>query len=159
MCAIVDTSVANEVFSINPPEAGLKFAQWVSTGKGKLVVTGKLLDELNKTLAGNWIQQAFMAGSIKNVGESDVEARTKKLQTMRVCKSDDPHVIALAQVSGARLLYSNDRKLQDDFKDKNLIDQPRGKVYSTDEGKNPKKEFRPVHRRLLGKKDLCRAKS
>ena len=51
-----------------------------------------------------------------------------------VCQSNDQHVIALAIVSGARLLYSNDRRLQRDFKDRRLIDPP-GKVYSTRRGK------------------------
>ena len=49
--------------------------------------------------------------------------------------SNDAHVIALAQVSGARLLYSNDSDLQDDFKDKSLIDSPRGRIYTTERGR------------------------
>ena len=145
MCAIVDASVANEVFSTDPPQAGLRFVEWIDTGRGQLVATGKLLEELNKTLAREWIQQAFIAGLIKDVSESDVEAKTEELQNKQVCTSDDPHVIALAQVSGARLLYSHDRDLQKDFKNKRLIDQPRGKVYSTIKNK-----------KLLGRKDLCR---
>ena len=44
--------------------------------------------------------------------------------------SDDPHVLALARVSGARLLYTKDNALIRDFKDKKFIDQPRGKVYT-----------------------------
>ena len=45
-------------------------------------------------------------------------------------RSDDPHVLALARVSGARLLYTGDTDLIADFKDKKIIDSPRGKVYS-----------------------------
>ena len=44
--------------------------------------------------------------------------------------SDDPHVLALARVSGARLLYTNDANLMADFKNKRLIDDPRGSVYT-----------------------------
>ncbi|MYH42126.1 MAG: hypothetical protein F4017_01170 [Acidimicrobiaceae bacterium] len=47
------------------------------------------------------------------------------------CRSDDHHVIALAQISGARLLFSNDKDLHKDFKNRQLIDQPTGTVYST----------------------------
>ena len=47
------------------------------------------------------------------------------------CRSDDHHVIALAQISGARMLFSNDGALQQDFKNIKLIDQPPGTVYST----------------------------
>ena len=69
------------------------------------------------------------------------------------CRSNDQHIIALAHVGGARLLYSNDGDLHDDFDDKGLIDNPRGKVYST----RKKKNFTRAHERLLRlkKKDLC----
>ena len=39
------------------------------------------------------------------------------------CRSNDPHVIALAQINGARLLYSNDEALQKDFGDKRLEEE------------------------------------
>ena len=67
-------------------------------------------------------------------------------------KSDDHHVIALAQLSGARLLYSNDSALHDDFGNKSLIDQPRGRIYSTKESST----FRNVHRHLL-RDHICRS--
>ena len=41
--------------------------------------------------------------------------------------SDDPHVPALARATGVRLLYTGDRKLMDDFKNKELIDRPRAR--------------------------------
>ena len=53
----------------------------------------------------------------------------KKLKAEQKCRSNDLHIIALAIVSGARLLYSQDQLLQQDFRDKALIDQPRGKIY------------------------------
>ena len=52
------------------------------------------------------------------------------LRTRRELRSDDPHVLALARESGARLLYTGDRDLIADFKDKRFIDNPRGRVYS-----------------------------
>lgn len=62
-----------------------------------------------------------------------VEKRAIELREIDLCVSDDEHIIALAQISGARLLYSNDGDLHKDFRNKNLIDNPRGKVYSTRE--------------------------
>lgn len=67
-------------------------------------------------------------------------------------QSDDPHILALAVVSGARLLYSNDRLLQHDFKNLALINQPRGKVYST----LVNDTFDQAKRRLLRKARPCR---
>ena len=45
--------------------------------------------------------------------------------------SDDPHVLALARWSRVRLLYTGDPGLIADFKNKRLVDSPRGKVYSS----------------------------
>ena len=155
MCAIIDANVAHEVFGSNRPEAGVKFFQWIESGTGRLVASGKLLEELNRTSAREWARQALNAGLIRRVHESSVNTRTEKLRNEETCRSDDPHVLALAQISGARLLYSNDAKLQQDFKNKSLIDSPRGKVYSTT---LQNKDFRSSHKQLLGKRDLCRIK-
>ena len=81
-----------------------------------------------------------------------MEERSAKLRNSSACVSDDEHVIALAQVSGARLLFSNDAELHKDFKSKELIVQPRGKVYSTKEAR----DFTNAHQRLLADRPLCR---
>ena len=156
MCAIVDANVAHEVFGSDRPEAGVKFFEWINSGIGRLVAGGKLLEELNRTSAREWARQALNAGLIRNVRETDVNARMEELQNERACRSNDPHILALAQISGARLLYSNDRNLQRDFSNRSLIGNPPGKIYSTDERRNPNREFKSAHRRLLGRKDLCR---
>ena len=148
MCAIVDANVANALFST---EAGVKFAEWINSGRGRLVASGRLLEELNSTTARDWIREALIAGRIMDVSEADVRTRTKELESTHVCTSNDPHVVALAQVSGARLLYSHDKDLQSDFKNKRLIDRPRGKVYSTLANNN----FLRVHKDLLARRDLC----
>lgn len=156
MCAIVDANVAHEVFGADRPEAGVKFFQWINSGKGRLVAGGKLLGELNRTPAREWARQALNAGLMRNVGEADLDARLEELRNEGTCRSNDLHVLALAQNSGARLLYTNDRPLQQDFRNRRLIRNPPGRVYSTDERNNPNKKFRPVHRRLLARRDLCR---
>ena len=85
-----------------------------------MVVGGKLLEELEKSSAEfiRWGQEAQLAGKMRIVNKSEVDARTEQIQSEGTIRSDDPHVIALAQVSGARLLYSNDGNLQQDFKNK-----------------------------------------
>ena len=130
MCAILDASVVHKVFGDNRPEAGQKFFEWLDSGKGKLVVGGKLLRELERTPIREWLQQALLAGLAAQPDNGEVDRRTRALEEAKSCQSDDPHVIALAQVSGARLLYSEDNRLQQDFKDPALIDNPRGKVYT-----------------------------
>ena len=154
MCAIVDANVVSEVFGSNLPPAGEKFFDWLNQGSGRLIVGGKLLEELEQGSAEfrRWGREAQLAGRMKIEDKSKVDAKTEQIQSEGAIRSNDPHVIALAQVSGARLLYSNDGNLQKDFNNKSLIDAPRGKVYSTSRGGS----FLPRHDRLLKDKKLCR---
>lgn len=99
----------------------------------------------------NWLAQARLAQQIRNIDDDCVNSRTDEIVEGQACKSDDEHVIALAQVSGARLLYSDDSDLQDDFRDPKLISNPRGRVYTT----LRHQDIRKSHRDLLARRDLC----
>lgn len=158
MCGILDANCLHEVFDANRPEVGEKFFDWFNTGNGKLVVGGKLYRELyegSKNFRKS-AQQLLLAGKMTKISDTEVNAQAARLDKQGLCRSNDSHVIALAQVSGARLLYSNDKDLQKDFKTGNLIDEPRGKVYSTrDENGNVKRYQPNVHGRLLGNRTLC----
>ncbi len=167
MCAILDNSVRDQVFGSNCPPAGQAFFNWLNSGKGLLVVGGKLLEELD----GNqkfqtWRQQAILAGRVHFYDEGKVDERTEELKNSGSCRSDDAHVVALAQVSGARLLFTNDDDLKEDFSNKKLIDNPPGKVYTTlhkeRQGKRyvkvRRESFRENHRQLLGNRSLCKRK-
>ena len=133
MCAIVDANVVGEVFGHNRPPAGQGFFDWLNTGGGKLVVGGGLKRELYSGSSDfkAWAVGAAMAGRMREVNDKIVENKHCNFRTGRNARSNDPHVLALAQVSGSRLLYSNDKDLQSDFKNKTLINNPPGKVYST----------------------------
>ena len=74
-------------------------------------------------------------GKILRESDETVNQREIDLADEGRCQSNDPHIIALAQVSGARLLYSNDKALQQDFKNQDLINNPKGKIYTTNEGR------------------------
>ena len=154
MCAIVDVNVSHEVFGDNRPEAGMKFFERLDSGLLRLVVSRKLLAELNYVKARQWIQQGILAGRIRQEASGPVDGREEELGREGRCRSNDIHVIALAQISGARLLYSNDRALHEDFGNKLLIDRPRGKVYST----NERKDFTGGHAGLLNNRNLCRSR-
>ena len=119
-----------------------------------MVVGGKLYDELKKSSEGFriWAFQARNSGRLREENKRKVNTSTREIQREGAYKSDDPHVLALAQVSDVRLLYSNDVDLQQDFGNKGIIDNPRGKVYSTRRNEN----FTPTHKRLLSRTDLCK---
>ena len=87
------------------------------------------------------------------MNREQINDRENHLREEKACKSNDPHIIALAQVSGARLLYSNDKNLRDDFKDTKLVNG--GKIYSTLQDKR----FSDAHKRLLARRDLCQSRS
>ena len=153
MCLIVDASVVGEMFGGDDTSAGKAILDWLNDRKGTIVVGGKLLKELSRgsNKFTEWARQALLREVMRRVEDTKVDRRTKQLIKDGNCKSNDPHVIALAQLGGARLLYSNDGNLQQDFRDKRLVDNPRGQVYST----RVNKKFTPTHRGLLGRRDLC----
>ena len=152
MCAILDANVVGQVFGTDRPAAGQAFFRWIDAGPGHLVVGGRLRRELDRSLAFQaWRLQAALAGRVTLLNDEAVDGRARALEQQNVCRSDDPHVVAVAQVGGARLLYTNDGALQADFGDKALIDRPRGKVYST----RTRDDLTPAHRRLLANRNLC----
>ena len=113
---------------------------------------GRLRRELDRNLEfRRWRRQAVLAGRVTLLNDEWVDDRAQQLEQAGGCRSDDSHVVAVAQLGGARLLFSNDGDLQQDFKDKNLVDRPRGKVYST----GLREELSRGQRRLLARRDLC----
>ena len=163
MCAILDNDVVHKVFGADRPPAAEEFFNWINLGRGRLVVGGQLRQELHKTNEfREWLQQAVLAGRVHEYNDDEVEDKTEELKNAGLCRSDDPHTVALAQISGARLLFTNDEDLKKDFTDKKLIDNPPGKVYTLHRKKRGGKEevrmedFQKGHKQLLGNKSLCK---
>ncbi len=77
-----------------------KLASYVQSGRAS-VIPAKCFENLEKKLLGN-----------------------SKVQ------SNDHHILALAQYSGTRILFTGDHDLMRDFRNSELINRPRGKVYS-----------------------------
>jgi len=141
MCGILDANAAGKVFK----EKG-QFFDWFNEGIGRLVAGGRLLEELDEISEFRaWRVQARLAGRIRIL--NTIEVNKEASRVAKDCKSDDPSVIAVARIGGARLLHSFDKNLQQDFKNKKLIDNPRGKVYTTGAG---------VQARLLRQRNLCK---
>ena len=154
MCAIVDVNVAHQVFGENRPPAGERFFDWLSGPHGQLVLGGRLREELGKDAkVSKWIKTASLYGNVRSVIDEEVNGRAEALRRNDICTSNDEHVIALALVSGARLLYTNDQALIDDFGNREIIAGPRGKVYTTKRNR----QVTRAHERLLAARDLCRS--
>lgn len=138
MCVIIDANVVGEIFGGSlDKQAAKEFFAWLKCGKGRLVAGGKLLEELKCDRSFmEWADTATKVGSLRLLRLSDVASETERLCRTSSMRSNDPHVLAVAMVSGSRLLYSNDEKLCDDFKNLKLVNSPKGKVFTTK--KSPK---------------------
>lgn len=154
MCAIVDANAVGELWDGGSSAAGQGFRRWVEGPNGRLVVGGQLRQELGSSNAARWLQELDRADRLTRVDDSRVDRQAARLRSVPAsdpgsCRSDDHHVIALAQISGARLLFSNDKDLHKDFKNRQLIDQPTGTVYSTlarnDFTSHPRAQLRKHH--------------
>ena len=147
MCIIVDTNVRHEVFGTDQSKRGRVLFDWLTQGRtGPLVVGGRLRRELVEYgMFRTWLSAAILAGLARRVEDSRVDAEAKAITAEQLYRSDDEHVIALARISGARLLFTDDQALERDFKDRKLITNPRGKIYKSSK-----------HHELLTERHLCR---
>ena len=131
MCVIIDANAAHQVFGDNKSEAG-EFLLSRLSPRIKLAVGGGLLDELER-IGGftPWLRTALRTGQARIIPDVDVDAETDRLRAQTMCESNDHHVLALANISGARLLFTNDNALQDDFRNPRIIGGTRGRIYTT----------------------------
>ena len=130
MCVIVDANLAAAIFdgSRNPQYSPI--LTWLFDRKGKLVFGGRNARELHRARsAARAIAQLSRAGKAIHHPDDAVDAKEGELTKQGLCVSDDPHVIALAQLSGARTLCTRDQDLHQDFRNRELIGNPRGSVY------------------------------
>ncbi len=145
MCVIVDSSVASLVFS-NPCHRDFKgLIDWIESRRGKIVLGGDLKREL--FLLGE-VRRRIISwsrdGLVLQCDDDAVQARTTELEESGICKSNDCHVLALALVTGARLLCCDDQALSSDFRNPEIINRPRGHVYRSNN-----------HRHLLRRAPDC----
>lgn len=130
MCMIVDVNSAADLCQPQlSPEADAVI-KWVETRGGQIVHGGQLTDELSRNgRVRRWLRTLGQAGRARQLPAEDVTKEAQRVQELGECVSDDFHIVALARISGARLLFSRDQPLHADFTNRALIDQPRGKVY------------------------------
>ena len=144
MCAILDASVCSRVFgSNNRPDAGKEFFKWVDEGRGRLVIGGRLRVELfQNDEFRRWATTAIQYGRLKNCDDTLVDQCENTLNDL---VSNDSHIIALAIESHARLLCTDDNNLMKDFKNRELIRNPRGTIFSI----KPESKFDRKRRGIL----------
>lgn len=139
MCLILDANRFSDF--LNPDDQDMEpVRRWIKKMNGKFAFapTEKLDRELKAhRKMYNRFQEERENGRVKLVDAQEVE---EKIADLPELKSDDPDIVALALVSGVKLLVTGEQKgnLHKDFKK-----IARGKVYR-----------RKEHHRLL-RKDIC----
>ena len=154
MCAIVDANVGHEVFDSNRhTEAGRFFYNWLMRPNGGTIVAGgALLRELNRSESfRRFFGERLLASRARRIPDDQVSRAEEEVRSQGVHSSNDEHILALATVSGARLLFTNDQDLQQDFTDRQIVGGTRGRIYTTIEHR----DIRRSHRGLLNRTDLC----
>lgn len=129
MCMIVDASRLGVFLAEPVHEDSVPIRKWLDERGGRIVYStaGKFADEVVGK-ARTKLEAYYQAGKAEYVPLEHFEEDARTLASQ--IRSNDPHIIALARAKGVRLLYTGDGDLANDFKDKSLIDRPRGKVYS-----------------------------
>ena len=130
MCIIIDANKLSSFLADPPDEDSAPVRKWLDKGGILVYSTGSIFAEEVTKRAKRKLTDYVRAGQAKVIPGEQFTDDESSLRTQRGLRSNDPHVLALARVSGARLLYTGDNDLIADFKNKQFIDKPRGKVYS-----------------------------
>ena len=130
MGVIIDANRAAQAVNTPPDPALRHVVEWITT-KGCLVVGGKLREELAKINKFKvWMTQLKRAGRLEEVDDDEVDTEADRLAASPgLLKSNDAHVVALALVSGVRVVCTEDELLMNDFTNPVILKRPRGKVF------------------------------
>src|SRR5690242_10418044 len=105
MCIIVDANVAHEFGRTSTDEAGA-ILEWLMNGGGVVAAGGKVKKELVQTRFKNIYHTLLVAGKLYQYDDKEVNLAEANIIAKKSLRSDDAHVLALAQVSLCRLLFS-----------------------------------------------------
>jgi hypothetical protein len=127
MCIIVDANVAHEFRGTFTDEA-LAIRDWLIEDGGIIAAGGRLKKELLRTSFKNIYLTLLQAGRLYQYDDKEVSRAEASVNAKQNTRSDDAHIIALAQVSLCRVLFSRDQDLHSDFCNPQIL-SPRGRIY------------------------------
>jgi len=134
VCVIIDTNVVGITFGPTPNRDAEPLLKWLIHDNGVMIFGGRLANELRKTATAlRFVNQLRSAGRAKELPSAEVRQEEHSLHEHYTLRSNDAHVLALARLSGARVLFTDDYKLRDDFKNRRIIRDPGGRIYASRE--------------------------
>jgi hypothetical protein len=130
MCLIVDANCAAVTFCNQQDGNSAPIIKWLLERDGCVVYGGRLAIELLQLgRVAKFLAELKRAARAIALEDSVINAEETVVAELKQLRSDDPHVIALARVSGARTLRTEDQALMNDFKDVSLVPRPQGRIY------------------------------
>jgi hypothetical protein len=141
MCIIIDADLAHKVFGVPLPHEYVPLWNWLTRKDGRIVFGGLNSRQLEKNKRAKEVILEWNRKGIA-IGISGVDEEQELVEAGAHYESNDPHIIALARLSGARILCSRDKKLHKDFTNPGLLTRPRGKIYQNAEHRNVLKHSR-----------------
>jgi hypothetical protein len=146
LCVIVDNSVAGIVFAVPHRAEYVPLWQWIDRKGGIIIYGGKFTNELcGSSKVARLLAELKRSGRAKQVARNIVDVEERTVRELNICRSNDPHVIALARISGARVLCADDGNLENDFKNTRLVSSPQGRIYKN-----------AGHKHMLAHNRLCK---
>ncbi len=132
MCLIADASTFGDLLAVPATADAAPIHAWLQRG-GTLVYStgGRLGAEVERSPhLKRKLLDYVRAGRARLIPHEGFAEDEQALSGRSDLRSNDSHVLALARASGTRLLYTRDEALKSDFKNKEIIDRPRGRIYS-----------------------------
>jgi hypothetical protein len=130
MCLIVDANVGADI--ANSDSEAIPILEWLDSGSGTIAIGGQLPAELNRhgRLRKKLVEYT-RSGACKVYSKHKIEDQYSRIDRKKMT-SNDIHILALARVSGCRLLFSRDHALSQDFRNRSIIpprDGQAGRIY------------------------------
>lgn len=142
MCIIIDANISHLVFCNTPSNDWIPILNFIENHSNSLAIGGKVASELFKhNRTRRIIGQYLRSGNARSYNSETLIHEENSI--ISDCVSDDPHVIALARNSGARLLCSHDQDLHCDFTNPSILNNPRGKIYQNSSHSHLLKDCKP----------------
>lgn len=125
--------------------------KWIDEGDGRVMycTVGQYGDELQRSRKiAAWMKERRDSGVAEIVSSERISAAAEELASREI-RSDDRHVLELAQASRALVLASDDRALQTDFRDVQVLTRVGRRdraVYPRGQARKRQRDFLAVRR-------------
>ena len=134
MCVIVDADKAGELLKDPPTKEASPLRAWLDKGGTLVYSTGKIFERQFPEETRERLRSLCRNTRLVRIEEEMVREKQRtlpeKLRSDRRSGPGDRHILALALASRAEVLYTGDQNLMDDFRDRKVMGELRGKIYS-----------------------------